>query len=206
MRHFPKGLIIFALIFAGYYAYHHSSSVQNLLSKNGGLSVATTFHPSSGKVVVSHCDYHTGNGCGQIPPPNSCHATLLQDPHCTPGALNPAVTQQTIEQTICRRGGYTGTIRPPTSYTEPLKFKEMAAYGFSNRSASDFELDHLISLEIGGAASDPRNLWPESHEAPSFSFQKDKVENTLHTEICDHKISLQEAQYRILHWSSYRNG
>jgi len=205
MRHIPRGLIICAMIFGGYYVYNHSQSLQNLLHQNSGLSVATTFHPSSGKVVVSHCDYSTGQGCGQISPPGSCHATILQDPRCTPGALNPAVTQQTIDQTICRHG-YTTTIRPPTSYTEPLKHQEMAAYGVGNQSASDFELDHLISLEIGGAPSDPRNLWPQSHGSPSFSFAKDKVENKLRAEICSHSISLQEGQYRILHWSSYRNG
>src|ERR1035437_3182978 len=38
----------------------------------------------------------------------------------TPGALNPAVTQATIGMTICV-SGWTTTVRPPTSYTTPLK-------------------------------------------------------------------------------------
>jgi hypothetical protein len=82
----------------------------------------------------------------------------------------------------------------------------MDAYGVGGQSAKNFELDHLISLEIGGSPSDPRNLWPQSHGAPGFSFQKDKVENKLKAEICSHAISLAEGQHRILNWGSYKNG
>ena len=50
------------------------------------------------------------------------------DPKCTPGALNPAVTRATIDQTICV-SGWTGTVRPSTSVTEPEKLASMVAYG-----------------------------------------------------------------------------
>ena len=42
------------------------------------------------------------------------------------GALNPAVTQATIRTTICV-SGWTATIRPPVSYTAPLKLAQMRA-------------------------------------------------------------------------------
>ena len=74
----------------------------------------------------------------------------------TPGVLNPDVTQANIDSTICVTG-WTKTIRPPTSYTNALKQKQMREYGVG-RSASDYQEDHLISLELGGHPTDPRNL------------------------------------------------
>jgi hypothetical protein len=56
------------------------------------------------------------------------HATLAQsslpDPALTPGAINPAVTQDDIESTICVRG-WTRTVRPPRQYTEGLKREQI---------------------------------------------------------------------------------
>jgi hypothetical protein len=132
------------------------------------------------------------------PAPGSCHAVgtgelVMPDPHCTPGALNPAVTQATIEQTICV-SGYTKTIRPSSGVTEPEKLDSMAAYGYQGRSPSDFEYDHLVSLELGGAANDPRNLWPETGGSPN---PKDKVENALHRLVCDGQMPLATAQHII---------
>jgi hypothetical protein len=117
----------------------------------------------------------------------------MPDPRCTPGALNPAVTQGTINQTICVPG-YTTTIRPPESITEPEKLASMAAYGDAGRSPGDFEYDHLVSLELGGAVNDARNLWPESGSSPN---PKDTVENALHHMVCDGEMSLAQAQQII---------
>ncbi|ACX96461.1 hypothetical protein [Halothiobacillus neapolitanus] len=39
------------------------------------------------------------------------------NPKLTPGAINTAVTQQNLDVTICRRGGYTKSIRPKEAYT-----------------------------------------------------------------------------------------
>src|SRR5438094_8975205 len=80
-------------------------------------------------------------------------------PALTPGALNPDVTPATIRQTICSRG-WTATIRPASSLTSALKLEQMRQYGFAGGPA-DYEEDHFISLELGGAPSDPTNLWPE---------------------------------------------
>ena len=68
-----------------------------------------------------------------MPAPGSCHYRgsglyTQPDPRCSPGALNPAVTQANIEQTICRPGGYTASVRPPETVTEPEKRALMAAY------------------------------------------------------------------------------
>ena len=52
------------------------------------------------------------------------HADVVR----TPGVLNPDVTQETINATICVHG-WTKTIRPPTSYTNELKRKQLREYG-----------------------------------------------------------------------------
>ena len=62
------------------------------------------------------------------------------------------------------------------------------------RDHKQHEEDHLISLELGGAPSDPKNLWPEPGASPN---PKDKIENFLHTEICSGRITLLDAQSRI---------
>jgi len=60
----------------------------------------------------------------------------LPDPSCTPGVTNPAVTQSTIGSTICV-SGWTATVRPPTSYTNPLKVQGIKDYGYSDTNAKD---------------------------------------------------------------------
>ena len=107
----------------------------------------------------------------------------------TPGALNPDVTQATIGSTICVRG-WTRTVRPPVDYTNALKVKQMRMYGEAGDS-SRYQEDHLISLELGGAPSDPRNLWPEPYPRASAV---DQIENDLNAKVCSGDLSLVEAQ------------
>jgi hypothetical protein len=116
---------------------------------------------------------------------------ILADPARTPGVLNPDVTQANIRSTICRHG-WTATIRPPSSYTDDLKRKQMRQYGETG-SLSDYQEDHLISLELGGDPIDPRNLWPEPYPRAS---QVDQVENELNDEVCSGKLTLAQAQQR----------
>ncbi len=119
-------------------------------------------------------------------------AGVLPDPKCTPGVYNPAVTQQTIHTTICVKG-WTSTIRPPLSVTEPQKFASMRAYGVptSPGHAGLFEFDHLVPLELGGAPDDTRNLWPQSHAS---SYLKDRVENRLKLFVCTGRMTLAHAR------------
>ena len=132
----------------------------------------------------------------------------LPDPRLTPGAINPAVTQATLRETICRRGGYTRSIRPPERYTEELKRRQIREYGYRDRRLGDFEEDHLISLELGGSPDSPRNLWPEPHRVVDGwgSYAKDSLEDRLHWMVCHRRITLLQAQYLIVHdWiAAYR--
>jgi hypothetical protein len=84
-------------------------------------------------------------------------------------------------------------IRPPESYTEALKYRQMDAYGDTG-PVSSYEEDHLIPLELGGSPSSPQNLWPEPGSAPN---PKDAVENAANRAVCDGEMTLVAAQQEI---------
>jgi hypothetical protein len=111
------------------------------------------------------------------------------DPARTPGVLNPDVTQANIHETICRQG-WTRTVRPPVDYTNALKLKQMRAYR-ETPPPSAYQEDHLISLELGGHPSDPRNLWPEPYPRAAAV---DEIENELNVKVCSGALSLADAQ------------
>lgn len=128
-------------------------------------SVATGRDAPNGLVYSTASDHVI-----QHQPADHCHARghglySSPDPRCTPGALNPAVTQATIRQTICR-SGWTASVRPPESITEPEKYASLAAYGDAG-SVSAYEYDHFVPLELCGATNDPGNLWPEPGASPN---------------------------------------
>lgn len=137
---------------------------------------------------------------GGSPAAGSCHASdsgMLPDRHCTPGAIDPAVSQSDLSSTICMTG-YTTTVRPSTSQTTPFKYgTEYPAYSISQGTAS--ELDHLVPLELGGA-NDSANLWPETGSIPN---QKDSVERALNDAVCSGQVSLAAAQLAIaVNWET----
>ena len=117
-------------------------------------------------------------------------ARLIVLPTHTPGARYARVTQARIESTICR-AGWTATIRPPTSYTNALKARQLAAWGYTNRKPGSYEEDHLISLELGGAPRSQRNLWPQPW---AQARADDRLENTWHTMVCSGRLTLRQAQ------------
>jgi hypothetical protein len=141
------------------------------------------------------------------PSPGFCHARghglySRPDPHCTPGALNPAVRQANIHQTICVTG-WTATVRPPESVTESEKLASLQAYGDAG-PAGEYEYDHLVPLELGGATNDPHNLWPEPGPSPN---PKDAVELDLRDRVCSGEMTLVQAQRQIASdWPRLRLG
>lgn len=131
--------------------------------------------------------------------PGSCHLDAGKaDTACTPGATNPAVTQATIRTTICVRG-WAGPMHPPTSFTRSLKRQQMIEYGLTG-PPSDFKLDHLVSVELGGATRNPGNLFPQPNAA---SYVKDREEGRLKADVCAGRLTLAEAQRKIgVDWTS----
>ena len=140
---------------------------------------------SSGTVTSSTGEPHFGvqtktSGC-------LAHGGL-PDSACTPGAIFPNATQQAI----CKPG-YSRSVRNvPTSEKDQV----YAEYDITHHSTGQYEVDHLVSLELGGS-NDIANLWPEAASPTPGFHQKDKVENYLHDQVCSGAISLPEAQKEI---------
>ena len=109
----------------------------------------------------------------------------LNDLTLTPGATLPDETAKTL----CAKTFHTGTVRHVTGAT---KQKACAEYGVPKArcNGKNYEIDHLISLELGGSDA-LTNLWPQPY--PS-ARAKDLVEDALHRRVCAGKISLGAAQ------------
>lgn len=147
--------------------------------------------------VTASCAVVVGFGAGTAQASTCSQSYLpLPDSSCTPGAYNPDVTQSNINSTICV-SGWTATVRPPTSYTNPLKAQGIIDYGYSDTNMSDYEEDHLVPLELGGAPRDPRNLWPEPHYGTKTAYTKDGTETKLKNAVCAGTITLSAARSAI---------
>jgi hypothetical protein len=127
---------------------------------------------------------------GASTPPNEL---ILPNRTRTPGVTNPAVKQGTIRTTICV-SRWMDTVRPPVSYTNTLKLKQMSQYGDKGKPTA-YEEDYLIPLELGGAPRNPRNLWPEPH---SQSKHSDALETALKHKVCHGTLTLAAARKQIL--------
>jgi len=120
--------------------------------------------------------------------PAQQNAPLHPDPAMTPGAVLPVTKED-----ICVPG-YSKKVRNvPVS----VKRKVYAAYGITSYKSGEYEIDHLISLQLGGSNS-VKNLWPQSYQTqPWNAHVKDALENRLHSEVCKGNIDLATAQREI---------
>ncbi len=136
------------------------------------------------------------------PSPSVRPSRGLPDPDRTPGAINPAVRQNNIADTICKVG-WSASVRPPSAYTSALKLVQIVQYGYSDHDPRDYQEDHLVPLELGGAPRDPRNLWPEplavrlDDGTVIKADEKDALEDELHMRVCGGRLALADAQRLI---------
>ena len=107
---------------------------------------------------------------------------------CTPGAIFSGATSDQICQS-----GYASSVR-----NVPISEKDQvyAEYGITSHLPGQYEVDHLVSLELGGS-NDIANLWPEAASPTPGFHQKDEVENYLHDQVCTGAIPLATAQQEI---------
>lgn len=158
-------------------------------------------------------------------------AAIYPNPELTPGKTNPDITQANLKTTVCSKG-WTGVnkythetakgtdiLRPPVELTNKIKVQTMKSYVFTD-SEADYELDHFISLELGGCPDCVENLWPQAYGDATHhmtmperagwdrahpsdttilpgSSQKDQVEDHLKSEVCAGTINLARAQQII---------
>jgi hypothetical protein len=105
----------------------------------------------------------------------------------TPGETRPI----TIDE-ICRNPqAETITVNIP----EETRREVFSEYGIDAR-ADNFEVDYLITPDLGGAQS-IRNLWPQPYGARWNAHVKDQLEQRLHQLVCEGKVDLTTAQHDI---------
>ena len=112
----------------------------------------------------------------------------LQDKACTPGDIIKTATKTQI----CTPGYASKTRNVPQSE----KNQVYASYGIRSHRAGQYEVDHLVSLQLGGS-NDISNLWPEAASPKPGFHEKDKVENYLHDQMCKGNMTLTQVQTAI---------
>jgi hypothetical protein len=116
-----------------------------------------------------------------------CALGIEPDRACSPGAYEGTRTAAVL----CDKAFHTGDVR---AVSEGLKRQVEVEYGLEpKRYGNTLEIDHIISLELGGS-NDVANLYPEL--APGYHV-KDVLENRLHKLVCAGKMTLHSAQSHI---------
>ena len=110
------------------------------------------------------------------------------DQHLTPGATLPLTRNQ-----VC--GVAEAELIPDVPVS--LKRKVFEEYGVTPPRLDAYEVDYLITPELGGA-TDIRNLWPEPYQDTVWNAHvKDQLEDRLHRMVCHGDVDLTTAQHDI---------
>lgn len=151
----------------------------------------------------------------RLPPEGKCvpdhrNGFPVPDPNCTPGAINPTLTLEVLSNPKFT----TKFVRDEADGSKATdKAKTYDWYGIkhpTNNTGENqvCELDHFISLEIGGADT-LDNIWPQC--GPSgvalmerYFKQKDAVEDYLAWLVTHNSMDLKLAQRCIAHdWTQF---
>lgn len=169
-------------------------SEQTALSLSSSLWLITVLGLLAVMIVMFVLDHRdsprkvSGANSGVGPDRELIALGMIQNPSLTPGDVLTTDRNQ-----ICTPG-YTKTVRNVPSSLKQEVYRE---YGIATHKPGDYEVDHLISLELGGSNS-VRNLWPESYVSkPLNAHVKDDIENKLHEMICNAQIGVSQAQQAI---------
>src|SRR5262245_20466748 len=111
------------------------------------------------------------------------HGLVLPVASITPGATSDVTVDQ-----LC--SGATDA-RP---ITLAMRAQVLSAYGVQDVPSDEYELDYLITPELGGA-TDVRNLWPQGYGSPIWNARvKDELEELLPRLVCGRQLDLTTAQ------------
>lgn len=119
-------------------------------------------------------------------------ADPLPNLYFTPGVARTDITQQQICATKWRKDA--------RFVDEAMKKKIFKEYSFpllDKDPRCPCEIDHLISRELGGASA-LQNLWVQSYSGDWNAHMKDRLENRLHSDVCNGLVGLQDAQKSIV--------
>jgi hypothetical protein len=116
--------------------------------------------------------------------------------------LTPGVTRRVMVRELCGEEQ-----DRPAPISAELHAQVFRSYGADIRRAAEYELDYLITPELGGA-TDVRNLWPQAYShTPWSALVKDELERFLHRQVCDGALDLATAQQQMAaDWiAAYKN-
>ncbi len=176
------GVLLIVVVIVAYFLFRQPNN-SNTTGTLPGNTPGTTPTTQSGSTSSSNTHF------GAQTKTSDCQVhNALPDSACTPGAVLSTGTKEAI----CV-SGYARTVR---NVPESEKNQAYSEYGITHHTAGEYEVDHLVSLELGGS-NDISNLWPEAASPTPGFHEKDKVENYLHDQVCNGAISLQQAQTEI---------
>jgi hypothetical protein len=176
--------LLLALVLVGACSPNPDTSTQT--PKN--IPVATQGAPSpAGTPVVNPCIQNDMIYCALN---SDVVGNILNDPNGNLG------------NTICKKN-WTSTIRPPRSFTDQLKMERMGVHGYDLSNISNYELDHRMPLELGGAPGSPKSGldWENvnlSLESPASPNPKDQDETALKDAVCRGSMTLAQARLRLV--------
>lgn len=122
-------------------------------------------------------------------------ADTLPNPRTTPGAINPTITQANIDATICNPN-FAASVKPAPSWTAAAA-RRLAERDYPGQPASNFQIDQLVPISLGGAPMDARNLWLMPWTGPDNAENKDQLERVLNAMVCARQVPLASAQQAI---------
>ena len=123
-------------------------------------------------------------------PKYNLNAPILPNPKLTPGDALDVTPRD-----FCTPG-YSQKVR---DVPESVKRKVYELYGIKNRQPAEYEIDHLIPLQLGGSNS-IRNLWPHSRHLPNWHARmKTEVGQEMYRRVCRGELDYKVAQREIAH-------
>ncbi len=172
--------------------YSFSKHHQGTCSHHGGVAAWLDGRPSSPKAPSGRATVSAGQTVLLAPRTRAagCVPGASPDRRCSPGAYSDGLTRAIL----CSRSFHTSSIR---NVPQAEKYAVESEYGMKpGRYGSSLEIDHIVSLELGGS-NDIANLFPETlRAAPGYRI-KDRLENRLHDLVCAGAIALRTAQVGI---------
>lgn len=128
----------------------------------------------------------------QPAPRSDRQPVALVEPGALPvRALTPGSTVALEVRALCE------TAPRVQEIAAPVRMAVLRSYGMEHVPADEYELDYLITPELGGAP-DARNLWPQRYTKRVWNAGvKDQLEDLLPRLVCEGRVDLQTAQNDI---------
>lgn len=142
-----------------------------------------------------------------------CHTRLVNgypvpDSNCTPGAINPTITAAVLRSPAFRTACLRQQVTTEHKKAQTYRWYSIAHPSNNAAGSQSCELDHLVSLELGGADT-LDNIWPQCGPPgvalnQRYFKQKDLVENYLAWKVRRGEMNLAQAQKGIAaDWTQY---